>query len=444
MTGFGSADGTVLGGRLRIEIRSVNHRYFNSQFRLPLDLAGIEGELRDRLRALLERGHVAVSARWLAPPETEVAVSLDLARARQVVAALRELKKKLRLKGEPDLAFVARHADVLRVAGNGGGGGGGGEGTAVVTWADVRPLAEQATGDVVAMREREGKALATDLAARLDALEVHARVVAERAPARLAAEYERLKKAVAELAAGVRLDEQRLAQEIALLADRVDISEELVRFRTHVAACREALQGSGAVGKQLGFLAQELLREVNTMGSKANDATMTQAVIGMKGELERFRGDPATATREGARRIATGAAGRQRGGAVRLLDRERRSRAGSCRGQQHHRCTRTRGPPSGPGDHQRDRSWAGGRVRPAKAGALKGAGMRIITPQEVAVQTQNKYLGVLVAAKFARFVNEFPRDRSVDFEEKLTTRALDELVRAHLKYKLVRRRRQEV
>jgi uncharacterized protein (TIGR00255 family) len=283
MTGFGSADGTVLGGRLRIEIRSVNHRYFNSQFRLPLDLASIEGELRDRLRALLERGHVAVSARWLAPPETEVAVSLDLARARQVVAALRELKKKLRLKGEPDLAFVARHADVLTVAGNGG------EGTAVVTWADVRPLAEQAAGDVLAMREREGKALATDLAARLDALEGHARVVAERAPVRLAAEYERLKKAVAELAAGVRLDEQRLAQEIALLADRVDISEELVRFRTHVAACREALAGSGAVGKQLGFLAQELLREVNTMGSKANDATMTQAVIGMKGELERFR-----------------------------------------------------------------------------------------------------------------------------------------------------------
>jgi uncharacterized protein (TIGR00255 family) len=283
MTGFGSADGTVLGGRLRIEIRTVNHRYFNPQFRLPLELAGIEGELRDRLRALLERGHVSVSARWLAPPETEVAVSLDLARARQVVAALRELKKKLRLKGEPDLAFVARHGDVLTVASNGG------EGAAPVTWADVQPLAEQAAGDVLAMREREGKALATDLAARLDALEAHAAVVAERAPARLATEYERLKKAVAELAAGIRLDEQRLAQEIALLADRVDITEELVRFRTHLTAGRAALQGNSAVGKQLGFLAQELLREVNTMGSKANDAVMTQTVIAMKGELERFR-----------------------------------------------------------------------------------------------------------------------------------------------------------
>ncbi len=292
MTGFGSADGKVLGGRLRIEIRTVNHRYFNPQFRLPFDLAGIEGELRERLRTLLERGHVSVSARWLEAPETEAAVSLDLARARQVVAALRELKKRLRLKGEPDLAFVARHPDVLTVSGNGGE-------AAAVTWAEVQPLVEQAARDVLAMREREGKALAADLLERLDALDAHARVVADRAPARLAAEYERLKKAVAQLVAGVKLDEQRLALEIALMADRVDISEELVRFRTHLTACREALEGTsgadgggrggGAVGKQLGFLAQELLREVNTMGSKANDAAMTQTVIAMKGELERFR-----------------------------------------------------------------------------------------------------------------------------------------------------------
>ena len=282
----------VAGGRLRIEIRTVNHRYFNPQFRLPFDLAGIEGELRERLRTLLERGHVSVSARWLEAPETEAAVSLDLARARQVVAALRELKKRLRLKGEPDLAFVARHPDVLTVSGNGGE-------AAAVTWAEVQPLVEQAARDVLAMREREGKALAADLLERLDALDAHARVVADRAPARLAAEYERLKKAVAQLVAGVKLDEQRLALEIALMADRVDISEELVRFRTHLTACREALEGTsgadgggrggGAVGKQLGFLAQELLREVNTMGSKANDAAMTQTVIAMKGELERFR-----------------------------------------------------------------------------------------------------------------------------------------------------------
>lgn len=139
------------------------------------------------------------------------------------------------------------------------------------------------------MRTREGRALADELLARLDALEVSAGQVDARAPARLAAELERLKRNVAELAAGVRVDEQRLALEVALLADRVDITEELVRFRTHVAACRAALQSAGAIGKQLGFLGQELLREVNTMGSKANDALITQTVIAMKGDLEKFR-----------------------------------------------------------------------------------------------------------------------------------------------------------
>ena len=279
MTGFGAAEGKVAGGRLRIEIRTVNHRYFNPQLKLPYDLAGVEGELRERLRALLERGHVAVSARWIEQPEAEAAVMLDLDRAKQVVKALRELKKQLRLKGDPDLAFVARHPEVLTYSGNG----------VVMTWADVQPIAEQAAADVLAMREREGRALAADLSARLDALEAGAKVITARAPERIKNEMARLQKQVAELAGGVQVDPQRLAVEVALLADRVDIAEELVRFQTHLAAVRTALAGSGAVGKQLGFLAQELLREINTMGSKANDAAITQAVIGMKGELERFR-----------------------------------------------------------------------------------------------------------------------------------------------------------
>jgi uncharacterized protein (TIGR00255 family) len=280
MTGFGAAEGKVLGGRLRVEIRTVNHRYFNPQLKLPFDLAGVEGELRERLRQLLDRGHVSVTARWVESAESATSVSVDLDRARQVVAALKQLKKTLRLKGEPELSLVARHPEVLTVSGNG---------QPTATWADVQPVVEQAGREVLAMREREGKALAADLQGRLDALDAGARAIEARAPMRLSAELERLKKAVAELAAGVRVDEQRLALEIALMADRVDISEELVRFRTHLAACRDALRGDAAVGKQLGFLAQELLRETNTMGSKANDAAITQAVIAMKGELERFR-----------------------------------------------------------------------------------------------------------------------------------------------------------
>ena len=282
MTGFGSAEGTVLGGRLSIEIRSVNHRYYNPQLKLPFELGGVEGLLRDRLRQLLERGHVTVTARWIDAPLREGggAVAVDLARARQVLAAAKELKKHLKLKGDVDLAFVARQPEVLTPHQ---------DGIPAAQWSEVAPIAERAVGELLGMRAREGAALAAELGGRLAALEAGARAIEQRAPERLTAELARLKKAVAELAAGVPVDEQRLAVEVALMADRVDITEELVRLRTHLAACREALVADGAVGKQLGFLAQELLREVNTIGSKANDAGITQAVIAMKGELEKFR-----------------------------------------------------------------------------------------------------------------------------------------------------------
>ncbi len=280
MTGFGSAEGKVLGGRLSIEIRSVNHRYFNPQLKLPFELGGVEGPLRERLRQLLERGHVTVSARWIEAPQREAAVAVDLVRARQLVAAAKELKKRLKLKGEVDLAFVARQPDVLNAHQ---------DGSAPAQWSEVEPIAERAVQELLGMRAREGAALAAELGGRLGALEQAAGMVEQRAPERLTAELTRLKKAVAELAAGVQIDEQRLAVEVALMADRVDITEELVRLRTHLAACRAALATDGAVGKQLGFLAQELLREVNTIGSKANDAGIAQTVIAMKGELEKFR-----------------------------------------------------------------------------------------------------------------------------------------------------------
>jgi uncharacterized protein (TIGR00255 family) len=281
MTGFGSAEDRVLRGRLRVEIRTVNHRYFNPQLKLPADLAGVEAELRERLRQLLERGHVAVTARWVEGPGPERTVAVDLERARQIMAAAAQLKKKLKLKGTVDLAFVARQPDVI-TATNGGG-------EQPVQWSDVQPIVERAARDVVAMREREGKVLGGELRRRLDTLETAARAVEAQAPARLKLEHARLKQAVAELTAQAAVDEQRLALEIALLADKLDITEELVRFHAHVAAARAALESDQAVGKQLGFLAQELLREVNTMGSKANDASITQSVIAMKGDLEKFR-----------------------------------------------------------------------------------------------------------------------------------------------------------
>ena len=280
MTGFGAAEGPVAGGRLRVEIRSVNHRYFNLAPKLPADLSGLEGELRERLRREFDRGHLAVQARWTEYPERAGGLAVDLDRARLVASRLRELQSALGLAGEVTVEMVARQPEVLSTTS---------EAAAEVPWAEVEPVVARAAADCRAMRLREGDALAAELRHRLELLEVAAAVIAERAPERLVRERDRLRGAVAELLDGRQADEARLAQEIAFQADRLDITEELVRFRAHVAAVREALAGDQPAGKRLGFLAQELGREVNTMGAKANDAEIAQQVIAMKGELEKFR-----------------------------------------------------------------------------------------------------------------------------------------------------------
>jgi uncharacterized protein (TIGR00255 family) len=279
MTGFGAAEGPVAGGRLRVEIRSVNHRFFNLAPKRPAELGSLEGELRERLRRDLERGHIAVQARWTEPPGTVEEAGVNFERARAVTARLRELQSALGLAGEVTVEMVARQPDVFSNAAAG----------VEVSWAEVEPVVAEAAAACRAMRAREGQALATELRHRLDLLESGAEVIAGRAPERLVRERDRLRAAVAELLDGRPVDDARLAQELAFQADRLDITEELVRFRAHVAAARDALGGSDAVGKRLGFLAQELGREVNTMGSKANDAEITRQVIAMKGELEKFR-----------------------------------------------------------------------------------------------------------------------------------------------------------
>ena len=139
------------------------------------------------------------------------------------------------------------------------------------------------------MRGREGAALGAELSGRLGGIRERALSIAARAPERLVRERDRLQAAAAQLLDGRTLDDGRLAQEIALMADRLDVTEELVRLEAHIAACDAALQSGRAVGKELGFLAQEIGREINTIGSKANDAPMQHAVVEMKGELERFR-----------------------------------------------------------------------------------------------------------------------------------------------------------
>ncbi len=280
MTGFGAAEGAVAGRRLRVEIRTVNHRYFNLSAKLPSDLTMFEGELRERLRRDFDRGHLSVQARWTESTDAESGFFVDLERARTVAARLREMQSALGLGGEVTVELVARQPDVLSSGDNG---------DRAVGWSEVEPIVAEAGAECRAMRAREGEALTAELRHRLTLLEASAKAIAGRAPERLTRERTRLRAAVAELLDGRSVDEDRLAQELAFVADKLDITEELVRFQTHVAAARQALSSDKPVGKQLGFLAQELGREVNTMGAKAGDAEIAQLVIAMKGELEKFR-----------------------------------------------------------------------------------------------------------------------------------------------------------
>lgn len=280
MTGFGAAEGPAGGGRLRVEIRTVNHRFFNFAPKLPVELASLEGEIRERLRQELERGHVAVSARWVDLPTAESTLALDLDRAKEAAARLSELKAALSLSGEVSLELLARQPNVL---------GARSAEQVEVTLAEVEPIVGKAAADCRSMREREGARLAAALEGHLKALERQAAEVEALAPARVVRERDRLRASVAQLLDGRSLDEQRLAQEIALLADRLDVTEELVRLRAHIAACRQTLASEATAGRRLGFLAQELGREVNTAGSKANDAAIQHHVIAMKNELEKFR-----------------------------------------------------------------------------------------------------------------------------------------------------------
>jgi uncharacterized protein (TIGR00255 family) len=155
----------------------------------------------------------------------------------------------------------------------------------------VRAVTDAAARAAIQMRENEGDRLEKDLQDRLSAIEAALHVIAERAPARLLAERDRLRKAVAELAGEIGMDEERLAREIAYAAERWDISEEVVRLRSHIEMFRQTLAASAdePVGKRLGFLTQEMHRETNTIGSKANDAEIEHRVIAVKEELERLR-----------------------------------------------------------------------------------------------------------------------------------------------------------
>ena len=285
MTGFGTADGAVGAQRLSLEVRTVNHRFFNPSIKLPGAYGRWEGDVREALRVRIARGHVSLTARVIgavADGAAETVVVIDEARFGAYVERLRELQTKHGLSAELDISTVLRLPDVIVARPPEEDTG---------TAAELVTLVNAAVSALDVTRAAEGGRLADVLRERLALVAAAVERIAFRAPERMIAHRDRLRANVQELAGGVAVDPQRLAQEIAILADRLDVHEEIDRFRSHLTAFTEALSATDdePVGKRLGFLLQELLREANTTGSKANDAPMLADVVAIKEELERIR-----------------------------------------------------------------------------------------------------------------------------------------------------------
>ena len=280
MTGFGAADGVVGGGRVSVEVRSVNHRFFSPSIKLPNVLARWESDVRDALRRKVSRGHVTLSARFEREDE---ASPIDESRFGAYVTQLRSLQERFDLDRALDVGTVLRLHDVFA--------GSSREDLPAESGAELVAIVERATDALLRMRGDEGVRLAAYLEERLRVIEGALGRIGVRAPQRVVEQRDRLRQAVRDLADGVDVDEQRLAQEIALLADRLDVAEELSRFYGHITAFRAALAAPqpDGVGKRLGFLLQEMLREANTTGSKGNDGAIVADVLMIKEELERIR-----------------------------------------------------------------------------------------------------------------------------------------------------------
>ena len=280
MTGFGSAEGKVGAAGVSVEIRTVNHRFFNPSIKLPGAFAKWEGDVRELLRQRIARGHVALTAR--VERDSGKGAGINEQRFGEYVTILRQLQAKHGLSDNLEAGAILGLPDVVSTHAEDGETGSSAELLAVV---------EEALAALRRMRNEEGSRLAVFLLERVALVEDAVGRIRDRGPVRLTEQVARLRKSVKELAAAANVDQQRLAQEIAILADKLDIAEELDRFDSHIGSFRQSVKESGEepVGKRLGFLLQEMVREANTTGSKANDAAILADVVLIKEELERIR-----------------------------------------------------------------------------------------------------------------------------------------------------------
>ncbi len=281
MTGYGMAEIERNGQRLAAEIRSVNHRFCEVSVRAPKVVLLFEDQIRQLIQDRFSRGKFNLTISWAGAGGDGEVLKLNEGVADRYVALMQQLRERYGLQGDVDLRTIASLPDLFTW-----------EHTSFSdeeTWGLVRDVVEKSCESMNLMKGREGAALSSDLEKRLHIIRAELERVSARAPLRPIEAKERMVARIKPLLDDVEMDPIRIAQEVAMLADRLDCTEECVRLAAHLDQFKHLIEGTELAGRKLNFLLQEMNREANTIGSKANDVDIAHAVIVMKEEIERLR-----------------------------------------------------------------------------------------------------------------------------------------------------------
>ena len=281
MTGYGRGHQVIGNYDITVEVKSVNHRYFEFSSRIPKAYQFLEEKIKTAVQNGCSRGKVeaSVSIQLIGGGENEVTLNVDITRG--YLAALRSSAGELDLLDDLRLSDLVQFPDIFTVRKR--------ELDPEEVWEAVRGVAEEAVNSFVRMREREGRQLKEDLVGRLENIAGTLSFIEERAPVLKEEYYNRLYQKITELLADKNIEETRLVTEAAIFADRVAIDEETVRLRSHLKQFAELLETDQPVGRKLDFLVQEMNRETNTIGSKCQDVDITRRVVDIKSEIEKIR-----------------------------------------------------------------------------------------------------------------------------------------------------------
>lgn len=281
MTGFGRSEKLINGRRISVEIKSVNHRYFEFSARMPRICNFMEDKLKSLLQSKISRGKVDlyISMAQIEGTQSVVRANPDLAKS--YLEALKTVAEATGLHCDVNVATVARFPDVITVEAA--------EIDPDSLWADVKLVAEEALDAFIAMREVEGEKLKDDVLSRLDTIEALAKKVEEESPKTLEAYRNRLYQKISDVLTDRTVDDARVLTEVAIFADRIAVDEETVRLKSHLNQYRNILKQNEPIGRKLDFLTQEVNRETNTIGSKSQNIEIAGVVVEIKSEIEKIR-----------------------------------------------------------------------------------------------------------------------------------------------------------